>query len=428
MIVKGMLRFLAGLCASLLLAGCARTRPEAPGKSAPGAVELRTASVFGGSDPSAMDYQELIAKFMEKYPGVKVLDESSLSDESWKGKVLGDFASGNEPDVLFYFTGTDARAIIAKNKVVSLEEIRKEYPDYGGNLKPSAMEYMVEPNGKSYALPVRGIWEGLYCNRDLFEQHGITLPTDWTTFQAAVQGFSGSGIIPVAVSLSDVPHYWIENLILSAGGAREHAFEPVPGGGAQQYPDSWSEALIVLRSLYEKGAFAPDAAAITNAAAWQSFTRKEAAMILEGSWFLEGVEDQENTTVLPFPAMGESKGAGEAVSGYSMGFYITRRGWDNPEKRQAAIDFVREMTSDESVAVFARVAGSPAARVDLPRGLTPLAAAGFKLSESIERPVMPVDSRLTKRAWDKLYSSIPGIVSGSLGIDGVLSQVADLNE
>jgi raffinose/stachyose/melibiose transport system substrate-binding protein len=37
-----------------------------------------------------------------------------------------------------------------------------------------------------------------------------------------------------------------------------------------------------------------------------------------------------------------------------MGYYITRKAWDDPDKRAAAVDFVSYMTSDELVPVFAQ--------------------------------------------------------------------------
>jgi raffinose/stachyose/melibiose transport system substrate-binding protein len=37
-----------------------------------------------------------------------------------------------------------------------------------------------------------------------------------------------------------------------------------------------------------------------------------------------------------------------------MGYYITRKAWEDPEKRDAAVSFVEYMTSDEVVPLFAQ--------------------------------------------------------------------------
>lgn len=41
------------------------------------------------------------------------------------------------------------------------------------------------------------------------------------------------------------------------------------------------------------------------------------------------------------------------IGGISSGYYISRKAWDDPDKREAAVNFVSYMTSDELVPVFA---------------------------------------------------------------------------
>ena len=103
-------------------------------------------------------------------------------------------------DVVFYFTGADAVQLIETGKVVSIEEIREEYPDYASNITDAAMSFMKEFDGKHYAVPIRGFYEGLFCNTDLFEKYGLDLPTDWEKLEAAVKKFSAEGIVPIAAS------------------------------------------------------------------------------------------------------------------------------------------------------------------------------------------------------------------------------------
>ena len=57
------------------------------------------------------------------------------------------------------------------------------------------------------------------------------------------------------------------------------------------------------------------------------------------------------------PGNGDRK-ATDLVGGLSSGYYITRKAWDDPEKRDAAISFIEYMTSDSVVAVFAQHAAS----------------------------------------------------------------------
>ena len=126
-------------------------------------VTLRTVSCFAGEDAAAEVYVEILNRF-EQETGNTVLDTSSTSDEAWKSAVLNDFAAGNEPDILFFFAaGADSAPLLSR--VVPLDEINREMPE----ASIPENEALREADGKIYAVPVRGYWEGLYVNTDLFE-------------------------------------------------------------------------------------------------------------------------------------------------------------------------------------------------------------------------------------------------------------------
>ncbi|MFV0519517.1 MAG: ABC transporter substrate-binding protein [Lachnospirales bacterium] len=390
------------------------------------AVELNTVSMFGGTDPTGEYYQAVITSYQEKYPNVTVNDISSTSDETWKTSVVADFQVGNEPDVLFYFTGVDAEPLIESGKLVDVATIQAEYPDYGKDISASPLEFMVEPDGNTYALPVRGFWEGLFVNKDLFDQYGLELPTDWEKMETAVTTFAENGIVPIAVSFADVPHYWIEHMILSYGGVDEHSKTLTPGEAA---PSSWAEGLQVLNDLYEMNAFSPDATATSDAATGQLFKDKKAAMMVDGSWFAGGITDQDNTVAIAFPQYSaDGKDPSDIIGGFSSGFYITKKAWDDPAKREAAVNFVMEMTSTETIAEFAKVGGAPAAEIEVPSDLSPLQASGLEFSSAAKTVSMPIDSRLSKQAWEYIVSNVSNIVDGSMSAQEVLDQAAEYNK
>lgn len=46
----------------------------------------------------------------------------------------------------------------------------------------------------------------LEANLDLFERYGLDLPMDMRKSEKAVAVFRANGIVPIAISLSDIPH------------------------------------------------------------------------------------------------------------------------------------------------------------------------------------------------------------------------------
>lgn len=260
--------------------------------------------------------------------------------------MLNDFIAGNEPDILFYFaSGSDSAPIL--RKVVPISEIIAAYPQ----LHIVADAHLTEPDGLIYAVPVRPFYEGLFVNTDLFEQYDIPLPHTWDQLEYAVTAFRAHDVIPISVSLSDIPHYLAEFVILACATPEEYAAHPA---SLEELPASWLEGMALIHRLWTLGAFAPDASATTESAASQLFRDKKAAMQIDGSWFANTLPDEsmETTQVLPVPVRHEHS-RGVVIGGTSMGFYLTRRAW-NSDRRDAAVDLFATLTSSDSLAALGR--------------------------------------------------------------------------
>ena len=308
---------------------------------ADGGVTLRTISCFAGTDSAAEAYVEILNRY-ESETGNTVTDNSSTSDEAWKTAVLKDFAAGNEPDILFFFAaGADSAPLLSR--VVSLEEINAAYPEL--NLPEN--EVLREPDGKVYAIPVRGFWEGLYVHTDLFEQYGAPLPDSWDALLEAIRIFRVNGIVPIAVSLTDIPHYLAEMAMLACASREELLARPAT---FEEVPASWIEAMRVIRELAEAGAFADNAGSTYESASTGQFLNKEAAMQPDGSWLASAFTPEMMNTmaVLPMPRRNGDGVSDCYLGGISMGFYLTRRAWGSG-RRDAAAELLSALTGEESI-------------------------------------------------------------------------------
>lgn len=150
-----------------------------PTEAAP--VTLNVVTSYGGDDGNRKNFEAAVASY-EEATGNTVNDGSATSNEEWKTKVLTDFETGSEPDVLFFFTNADAEPFITADKVVSIEEIRETYPDYAANMKDSMMA--VASDGKHYAVPSSGFWENMFVNKSVLDacarwSNGRTIIAVW---------------------------------------------------------------------------------------------------------------------------------------------------------------------------------------------------------------------------------------------------------
>lgn len=429
-IIKLLVLSLTFILMTSFLWACDNSQQSGPSNSdslgpikSPNPVTLITVSMHGGTDPNAEKYRSINQEFMTEYPYIIIEDDSQSSDQDWKSKIAADFAVGNEPDVIQYFTDANASDVLAADKFVTIDEIKAEYPDYGGDTLPAALEAATNPDGVQRAVPTTGYWEGLYCNKDLFDHFGLELPTDWEKFVTAIVTFRANNIIPIAVSLNNVPHYWIEFLILSSAG--KDSYETVPVSAQED----WYKGLHVFKILRDMGAFPTDTDTIDNDYAGELFKNKQAAMQLDGSWYLGGIPDQDNTVLCSFPVIPGGKAeAGFMVGGISSGFYITKKAWKDPDKRDAAVKFIMAHTNSKAVTSYWGGNGQAAAKVEPIDNMSPLGISGLNYSSGATSISSPIDSRISQEAYNTLTAGIVDISAGARTSEDLLNEVLDIDK
>lgn len=385
-------------------------------------VTLKTVSMFGGTDPNAAAYQAINEELMAEYDYITIEDNSQTSDEDWKAAVAADFSVGNEPDVLQFFTDATADSIVATDKLVTVDEIKAEYPEYAQDTLEAAMINSSNTDGVSRAVPTTGYWEGLYCNKDLFEQYNVEIPTDWASLETAIKTFKENGIIPIAVSLNNVPHYWLEFLMLYTAG--EEVYTSVP----ETAPAEWAKGIELFKTLRDMGAFPEDTDTVDDAYAGQLFRDKKAAMQLDGSWYAGQIEDLEGTVVVAFPGVPDQKAApASMIGGVSSGFYITKKAWDDPAKRDAAVKFVMAHTSQAGVQRYWESTGAvaqAATQVNPVEGATPFAESIAAYTSSASLMVAPTDARIGD-AYKTLIAQIVKVSTGAMTAEDAINMALE---
>lgn len=390
-------------------------------------VTLKTVSMFDGTDPNQKAYVAINEQFQKDHPNVTLEDNSQKADQAWKASVAADFAVGQEPDVIQYFTDAQADTVVATDKFVTIEEIQKEYPEYGKETTEAAFEAAKNTDGVARALPTTGYWEGLFCNSDLFEQYNLELPTDWDSLVKAIETFKENGIIPVAVSLNQEPHYWAEHLMLYTAGLDEYKNIP------ESAPEGWVKGLETFKTLRDMGAFQEDTDSVDTAYAVELFTGKKAAMLLDGSWRAGSIEQAgtaDTTEVVAFPGVKDQKAeANTVISGLSSGFYITKKAWEDPDKRDAAVQYVLAHAGAEGVKQYWEAGGKVSvAATDLgePEGLSKMGESAVKMLNGATALVAPTDSRIGSDPWTAITSEVSKISVGSASAEDAVNAALNL--
>ena len=392
------------------------------------AVTLNVVTSYGGDDGNRKNFENAV-KAYEESTGNKVNDGSATSNEEWKAKVLTDFETGSEPDVLFYFTNADAEPFISAGKVVSLEEIRAEYPDYAGNMKDSMIA--VAADGKQYAVPSSGYWENMFVNKKVLEDCGVAVPGPdytWDQFLADCETIKEAGYTPIACSLVEVPHYWFEFTVMNNGTVENHL--DVPAAADDAAAAKWAAGLNDIKALYEAGYFPANTLTASDAETVELFNSGEAAFLIDGSWkvgyFTENAEDLNDFAIAYVPGKGE-RSASEAIGGISMGYFITTKAWNDPDKREAAVEFVSQLTSDETLSTFVTTEVTALVNGAKPEGLNPLQQSAADANANITAIAGAVQDSLTAEARGDLFANVQNVVTGKMSAEDAVASAIALN-
>lgn len=407
----------------LSVSGCGSDNTGTDGASpAPGDPQaespvqtIRLATTFTGEDPYTNVWQQVLKDFAQTQPGIKVVDEAVVAGgDAFKIKINTDFASGNEPDVTYGFNGALGKSLVDSGKVIAWDDVLRADPAWASTFKPDTLE-SCKYEGKLYALPFVGFFEGMWVNKDVFRKSGLQIPRTYDDIVESIPVFRKNGITPIVCAFSDEPHYIIETFLLSMGGKEGHSnpFDP-----------SWAGALKLIKDLYDLHAFTDDALTIKQGACAELFADKKAAMFISGSWSRGSFKDTENTAVIPLPLVpGGKADPTDIIRGAGTGWYLA--GGLNEKKDGAGMTFIKYMTQPDVVSKFVAVSGVPCINIEV-EARTPMDQSSIDLMNNAHSISGAVGDTLGQEVFGSIWHGLTYIVTGRKTPEQVLEEAKKL--
>ena len=417
------------VCISVSSAGCSSKKNNDNETDDSRHISIEVNTMYGGDDYSTTFY-EAVAKW-EQETGCEVKVSTNSSDEAYKKRILLDFQAGAEPDVLFYFNGVDSNPLVANKRVMSLEAIREEYPEYASNMKDSMMKASTY-DGKTYAVPVNGYWEALYVNVKALNELGLKMPdaqTTWDEFLELCDDIRAGGKIPIAAALSEIPHYWFEYCIYNHQTVNSHPV--VPEFIVDNMAQAWIAGLNDIKSMYEAGYFPENTLYLSDESSKTMFLTGEAVFLLEGSWYASTIDeraDSGNFAVTYVPGT-ETRKTTDIIGGLSSGYFITKKAWEDDEKRKAAVSFVEYMTSDEMVSKFAVISANALKNgVEYSGTASSFFESALAMSEGATGCSEAVQDFISAECRAPVFENMQGLMKGTSDITDAVREVISLKK
>ena len=255
----------------------------------------------------------------------------------------------------------------------------------------------------------------------------------WDQFLEDCQTIKDAGYTPIACSLFEVPHYWFEFCVMNNGSLDSQLTLPAveADGSLDEAGQKWAAALNDMKELYDRGFFPENTTTATDAETVQLFGDGDAAFLIDGSWkvgyFTENYPDNlEDYAVAYVPAKGDRK-ATDAIGGISMGYFISRKAYDDPARQKAAVDFVEYLTSDDVLSRFVTTEVTALVNGAKPADLNSLQQSAAEANANLTGIVGAVQDTISSEAKGDLFGNVVAVVTGSMTAEDAVKSAIRIN-
>jgi raffinose/stachyose/melibiose transport system substrate-binding protein len=219
------------------------------------------------------------------------------------------FAAGNAP--------ATTKTLVQAGDVANLQT---ELTQLGviNDVEPAALSTIKNLYGGFNVLPTEFNIEGIFYNKQIFTQQGITVPQTWDDLVAAAAKLQAKGIQPFSASGQQG---WPLTRLISGYLYRTigpDAMNAIASGSAKLTDPQYVKAAQAIADLGGKGYFGKGVGSIDYDTAVNTFLTGKAAMLYMGTWVLANVADPKADTVgtdnigfMPFPTVAGGTGSSD---------------------------------------------------------------------------------------------------------------------
>ena len=112
--------------------------------------------------------------------------------------IISRIIGGNPMGATQMNTGRDAEELIKGGLMLDLTEIA-EKENWAGKIRPAKLLEACEYEGHIYCVPINiHSWQWMWLNRQVFEDNGIAVPTNWDELVAVAPKLREAGVVPLA--------------------------------------------------------------------------------------------------------------------------------------------------------------------------------------------------------------------------------------
>ncbi len=344
--------------------GCAKESPNRAGEengtpseatNSQEQVTIRFGHMFGtGNKSEAKPTQELIKRFEEENPNIKVVVES-VPGEEFKTKIKVDLASNNLPDIFIYWTDlATLRPLVEAEAVLDMSQ----YTDISNEISldqwsGDLFSLGAAINDTIYQLPLETVRAVTLYNKEIFEKYNLQPPQTYEEMIEVAEVLKEQGIIPLAMGSkgANPAHHLFAYIMTQFQGGGMEAREQL----SQHYNFS-TEAVIqaakIMDDMRQRNFYPADT--VTNGG-WDNYpityNQGKSAMLFTLPWMIANIDPEvaEISGMMDFPKMPNAvlDPSEYTMGGLQRGVTINKESFKNEKLREAIVKFADALLSDE---------------------------------------------------------------------------------
>jgi raffinose/stachyose/melibiose transport system substrate-binding protein len=241
-------------------------------------------------------------KFHEKYPHITIQFEQ-VDTANYTTVLKSRLAAKADVDIIgLHATPEELGWAVNNNTLIDLTGA-----SYLDNIMPAAVQ-AATVDGKPYGFAQGTYAIGVWYNKDIFENAGVAIPTNWDEFLSAAEQIKQTGVAPLVVSGKDswTTTYYTMSKWTELETEQSGILEKLKTGEAKWTDPEFTNGYKQMEQLVSKGYFlnGNGAVGITYDQAVLAFQQGKAAMWIMGSWALDKFADDFkdiNVGVFPYP-------------------------------------------------------------------------------------------------------------------------------
>ena len=301
-------------------------------------------------------FQDSIAAFEEKYPNINIEEEITPNDP-YKLKLKTAIAAGEAADAFMVYPGGWTEPYAKDGAILPVDE----YLDEGGwrdTYIASAFDELTW-DGQTYGFPLALRTVHIWYNKDVFDKYGLQPVETMDELKEMIQTLRDNGVTPFALGNKErwQGNFWASYLFGRVGGY-EAWHNAVTRQGQGWADPSHVESLALLQELVEMGAFTEGTNGVGAMDVNQSFFDGDAAMILNGTFFVDQTKSlapegflENSLGYFNFPVIEGGQGSINDYHGGIGSAFVINTETEHPDEVAA---FYRFLFSPENLTELAR--------------------------------------------------------------------------